>query len=162
MKDAFGKYYLACLESSPSRIVGKRVCSLSFWLFLKLLGFKNAILFKILKKKTHFAPFSAAYYFLIDFSKILKFTFPYSQPSLLSILSNCEYELEYIRQNWWSNFHTISILLPKSKKKKKKEIIIIIKNQKKYHNLLRKKRLDLQLSRIFASQWVSINGGNLK
>ena len=62
------------------------------------------------------------------------------------------------------NFNFAPEIKKKKKKKKiiKKKIIIIIKNQKKYHNLLRKKRLDLQLSRIFASQWVSINGGNLK
>ena len=43
---------------------------------------KNAISFKISRQKRHFTPF----YFLIDFSKILQFTFSYRQPSLLNIL----------------------------------------------------------------------------
>ena len=70
---------LPCLESSLSKIVGKKVETFSFFLFLKvLLRFKNATSFKILKKKMHFAPFSTGYYFLIGFSKTLQFTFSYS------------------------------------------------------------------------------------
>ena len=118
---------LACLESSPSMVAVKKVCSLSLCLFLKLSGFKNAVSFKISKKK-HFSLFSAAYCFLIDFPKVLQFLFPYSQRSLLDILSNWEHGIGYISQNWWSNFHEILILLPKSHK-----------NRKKYHNSPRKR-----------------------
>ena len=119
LKEALKNIVLACLERNQSRIAIKKVCSLSFCLFLKLLVFKNAILFKTLKKM-HFTPISAAYYFLIDFSKILQFTFPYGLTSLINILGHWELEIEYIRQNWWSNFHEISILLPKSHKKSEK------------------------------------------
>ena len=57
------------LERSSSKNAGKKALRL-FCFFHKLLGFKSAILFKMLKKK-HFAPFSTANYFWIDFSKIL-------------------------------------------------------------------------------------------
>ena len=79
---------LAVLKEIHLELLEKRFAV--FFVFLKLLGFKNAILFKILKKM-HFAPFSAAYYFLKAFSKILQFTFPFSQPSLLNILRNGQY-----------------------------------------------------------------------
>ena len=68
-------------------------------LLSQVIGFKNAILFKMLKK-IYFAPFSPHYYFLKYFSKILQFTFPYSQPSLLNILRNSEHGIKNIRQSW--------------------------------------------------------------
>ena len=51
-------------------------------------------------------------------------TFPYSQPTLLNICRNWEHGIEYISQNWWSNFHEISILLPKSHTKIRKNTIV--------------------------------------
>ena len=49
---------LACLESShfsvSSRIAGKKFCSLSFYLFLNLLEFKNDISFKLSCILLHF------------------------------------------------------------------------------------------------------------
>ena len=135
---------------SPSRIALKKVCSLSFCLFLKLIGFKNAVSFKI-SKRMHFSPFSVACYFLIDFSKILQITFPYSQSSLLRILRNREHGIEYISQNWWSKFHESSILILK------------------FHKNIRKNTIARQARKIRPSNFqcyflsVScINGGNLK
>ena len=89
---------LAYHESNPSRIALNKLCCLWFYLFLKLLSLKNAITFYILKKKkkrkkkkkkkrkTDCSSFPAAFYFLIDFSKILQFIFPYSQSKVLNIL----------------------------------------------------------------------------
>ena len=84
---------LACLESSPSRIAGKKVCSL--FLFLsQVIGIQKYYLVQNFEKKP-FTPFSAAYYFLIDFPKILQFTFPCNQPFLLNILRYWEHWTEY-------------------------------------------------------------------
>ena len=99
----------------------------------------------------HFSPFSVACYFLIDFSKILQITFPYSQSSLLRILRNREHGIEYISQNWWSKFHESSILILK------------------FHKNIRKNTIARQARKIRPSNFqcyflsVScINGGNLK
>ena len=118
LKEALKNIVLACLERNQSRIAIKKVCSLSFCLFLKLLVFKNAILFKTLKKNAFYSNLS---------SKILQFTFPYDLTSLLNILRHWELGIEYIRQNWWSNFHEILVLLPKSLKKIWKNNISLIK-----------------------------------
>ena len=63
---------LAFLENSPSTNAGKKIWSLSFCLFLKLLWFKNAISFRILKK-IYFSPFSEAYYMIVFFKNFTSY-----------------------------------------------------------------------------------------
>ena len=58
-------------------------------LFLELLWLENAIS-KISKKKNILTPLWVAYYFLIDFSKILQNTFSCNQPRVLNILKTWE------------------------------------------------------------------------
>ena len=100
---------LACFESRPSRIAVKKVCSLF------LMGFKNAF-FSVFSSLLLFDRFLKKYYNLL-----------FSKPSLLNNLRNWEHRTEYISENWWSNFHKISVLPWKSHKKK---------IQKNYHNSL--------------------------
>ena len=119
------------LELLPKRVA-------AFFFISKLLRFKNAISFQILKNM-HFTPFSVAYYFLIDFSKNLQFTFPCSQPSLLNIVRNWKHWIECISHN----VHKILILHPKLHKKVAKNLTIS-----------KEKRSDLQIFRNFSSQWI--------
>ena len=129
---------LVCLESIPSRIAGIKVfAAFLFGSFSIYWGFKNTISVKI-SRESAFFPFSTAYTFLIDFSKIskiLKFTFPYNQPRPLNILWNWEHGMEYLSQNCLSNFHKIFILLPKYYKKIRKKNITLLG-----------KRLDLKVT----------------
>ena len=127
---------LACLESSLSRIAVKKIFSSCFCLILKILGFKNAISFKILKINA-FIPFSAVYYVLIDFSEIYNLLFHTANQVYLRYVEIESMELSTeVRLSRSFNFSP--------------EIPQI--NQIKHHNSLRKKRLDLQIFRIFSSQ----------
>ena len=52
----------------------------------QVIAVQKCYLIQNFEKEKHFTPFSVAYYFLIDFSKILQFTFPCCQLSLMTIL----------------------------------------------------------------------------
>ena len=66
---------LPCLERSLSRITGKEDLKPFFQSLSHVIWVHKCYLVLNFEKTTHLAPFSAAYFLLIDFLKILQFTF---------------------------------------------------------------------------------------
>ena len=120
---------LPCLEKSLSRITGKKDLKPFFLSLSHVIWVQKCYLVKIFEKTTHLAPFSAAYFFLIYFLKILQFNFSWSQPGPLNTLRNWGHGIEYPSMTWWSNVHKSLIFHPKLHKK--------VTN--KYHKSLGKK-----------------------